>query len=77
MSKAKKTAQQLRLMVLTELRSKTPFPEGYDVRIVPAPFLGWEARCIPPKGITSFADCSDSVQSVAAGIAAKYDLDTG
>ena len=75
MAKPKKNAHQLRLMILTELRSSTPFPAGFDVKVQPGKF-GWEARCVPPPGVISYADCSEAVRSVGKSISAKFDLET-
>ena len=75
MTKAKKSKEELRQMILKEGKaSSRAWPPGMDVS-VRATASGWRVDCLPPTASRlAFTDCCDEVASIALRLRADFDL---
>lgn len=75
MTKAQKSREELRQMILKEGRaSSSGWPPGMDVS-VRATANGWRVDCLPPTASRlAFTDCCQEVASIALRLRANFDL---
>jgi hypothetical protein len=75
MVKPTKTRDQLRAMILAEIKGHHPVcPAGMDVAVRQLK-LSWGVDCIPPSaGRIAYADCCDLITKIAARLRNEFDL---
>jgi hypothetical protein len=73
-TKAKKSKEELRHMILEKARSSSWCPAGMDVSVT-ATTSGWRVDCLPPTASRlAFVDCCEQVASIALSLRADFDL---
>ena len=70
-----KTEEELRRMILDEVRGYVVCPEGTDVTIRADPDYGWTADVLPPPGsLIAHADCVHYISHVVRRLRVDFDL---
>jgi len=76
--KSRKTAAELRALILDEVKHDGGCHDGIDVLVEANRWDGgWVAYVIPPPGFVSWADCAKLIGRAAARYQDQYDLDRG
>jgi hypothetical protein len=74
MVKPTKTRDELRAMILAEIKGHPVCPPGMDVDVRQLK-LSWAIDCIPPSaGRIAYADCLDLITKIAARLRNEFDL---
>jgi hypothetical protein len=74
--KTKKSAAELRALILSEIQGKLPCANGMDVSIGPGREQGDWVAYIIPSGQLAWADCAKLIGQVAARLREQHELST-
>ena len=72
--KTKKSAAQLRALILGEIQGKLPCAHAIDVSIGPGREQGEWVAYIIPSGQLAWADCARLIGQVASRLRKEYEL---
>jgi hypothetical protein len=73
-TKPTKTCEELRLIILSEIKHDPRCPPGMDVLVRADKDLGWTAEAKPPGYIAWIADCVSLMGRIARRLRLQYGL---